>query len=564
MMGDRPFPWEASYPPGVNWDVALTPTTIPQMFEQAVAAFSPRTAIRWGSSAITFGMLGRTVRMFAAALRARGTGPGDTVALYLPNSVTHPEAFFGTLRTGARVVHLSPLDGPKVLGHKLRDTGARTLVTAQTAGMPPTLLDNARKLRADGLLDTIILDDAHAGSHQPSDVALLCDFVLSGVPFPPSGAALRDAQWQGYIDKIVWPSTSPADIALLQYTGGTTGLPKGAMLSHANLMAALASYDAWFDGQQLAASGTERVIGVLPLFHIYALTAVLLRHIKRGNEILLHPRFDAGTVLDDISVHRATTFPGVPTMWIALANHPRAAATDFSSLRVCSSGGGPLPVEVGRRIEALIGRRLTGGWGMTETSPAGTNIAASGLTKQGTVGLPLPGVEISVVALDDPRRVLSAGETGEIRVRGANVTSGYWNSPEANAKAFVDGWFLTGDVGYLDADGFMFLVDRRSDLIISGGFNVYPQLIEQAIYEHASVEEAVVIGVPDAYRGESAKAFIKLKAGTGQFTLEELRAFLAGKLGRHELPAALEFRAELPKTAVGKLSRLALRDEAKP
>ena len=531
-MATRPFPWERSYPPGVEWDVDIVPATIPQLLDTAVAAFGPRVAIRFDGRSLTFTELGHRAQLFANGLQSLGIMPGQSVALYLPNSLTHPVAFFGALSAGARVIHLSPLDGPRVLAHKLADSGARTLITTAA------LHENVRRLMADGLLDAVISDSAGSSEFLSLDQLL----TASGESAPK-------------------PAIRPSDIAVLQYTGGTTGLPKAAMLTHANLTAALASYDAWFDGQQLAAPGTERVIGVLPLFHIYALTAVLLRHIRRGNEILLHPRFDVAAVLDDISQRRATTFPGVPTMWIALANHPRSGTTDFSSLRVCSSGGGPLPVDVGRRVEALIGRRLTGGWGMTETSPAGTNIAATGLTKPGTVGLPLPGIEISVVALDDPRRELPAGETGEIRIRGLNVTSGYWNRPDANAAAFADGWFLTGDVGYLDADGFMFLVDRRSDMIISGGFNVYPQLIEQAVYDHPSVDEAVIIGVPDAYRGEAAKAFIKLKTGAAEFTLEELRAFLADKVGRHELPTALEFRAELPKTAVGKLSRLTLRQE---
>jgi long-chain acyl-CoA synthetase len=533
-MAARPFPWERSYPPGVKWDVEIVPSTIPELLDTAVQAFGPRTAIRFGRDSLTFAELGDCANRFANGLHDLGVEPGQSVALYLPNSLSHPVAFFGTLIAGARVVHLSPLDGPRVLAHKLADSGARTLITSAP------LHENARRLHADGLLDTMLSDAEKADPFLP----------LSMLMMTSSPAVVQHA-------------VTPNDIAVLQYTGGTTGLPKAAMLSHANLTAALAIYDAWFDGQQLAAPGAERVIGVLPLFHIYALTAVLLRHIKRGNEILLHPRFDINAVLDDITERRATTFPGVPTMWIALANHPRAATTDFSSLRICSSGGGSLPVDVGRRVEALIGRRLTGGWGMTETSPAGTNIGASGLTKTGTVGLPLPGLEISVVALDDPHRELAAGETGEIRIKGPNVTSGYWNRPDANASAFVGGWFLTGDVGYLDTDGFMFLVDRRSDMIISGGFNVYPQLIEQAIYEHPAVAEAVVIGVPDAYRGETAKAFVTLKTDTNPFTLEELRSFLADKLGRHELPTALEFRTELPKTAVGKLSRLALRNEVR-
>ena len=358
-----------------------------------------------------------------------------------------------------------------------------------------------------------------------------------------------------------WPSVSLDDIALLQYTGGTTGMPKGAMLTHANLAAAVASYQACDKANGMAEPGNDIVICVLPLFHIYALTTILLRSIKNGNQILLRVRFDVEQMLHDIEVHRATIFPGVPTMWIALTSRPDIGKRDLSSLRFCGSGGAPLPVEVQMRFEELTGLRLRGGWGMTETAPAGTVIPLDVSPPAGTIGLPMPGIEMGVVALGDPRRELLPGETGEIRVRGPNVTQGYWKCPEETTNAFADGYLLTGDIGTMDENGFFFIVDRKKDMIISGGFNVYPQMIEQAIYEHPSVEEVIVIGVPDAYRGEAAKAFVKLKSGAPAFTQEELKAFLADKIGRHEMPAHLEIRAMLPRTAVGKLSKVELREE---
>jgi long-chain acyl-CoA synthetase len=284
-----------------------------------------------------------------------------------------------------------------------------------------------------------------------------------------------------------------------------------------------------------------------------------LRQIDSGNIILMHQRFDVEAVLRDIEVKRATAFLGVPTMWIAIANTPGFEKRDFSSLVLAGSGGAPLPVEIVKILGEKIGLSLKGGWGMTETCSAGTAHPKDGPDKPASIGLPLPGIDLDVVSLDDPARVLGVGEVGEIRIKGPNVTKGYWNRPDESAAAYVDGRFLTGDVGYMDEDGYFFIVDRKKDMIISGGFNVYPQMIEQAIYEHPAVQEVIVIGIPDAYRGEAAKAFVKLRNGAEPFTLEDLRTFLAGKVGKHELPAALEFRNELPRTTVGKLSRHELR-----
>ncbi len=544
----RPHPWERSYPPAVRWDAPIVPSTLPRLLDGAVAAFGPHPSIEHRDRRISFADLGRRADAFAAALLAAGIGPGDALALYLPNTPDHPVTFFGGARAGLRLVHLSPLDAERELAHKLGDSGARVLVTTNW----PNVLPMALKLLERGHADRLIVGDDGAWGPSP----------VSPMPVPERhGVTTLAAFVAGAQPPAAWPRVEPEDVALLQYTGGTTGTPKGAILTHGNLTAAVESYEAWFGPQLKSRPGGQRVICALPLFHIYALTTILLRHIRNGNEILLRSRFDPETILRDIEVKRATSFPGVPTMWIALANHPGIETRDFSSLVHCSSGGAPLPVEVGEQFERLTGRKLRGGWGMTETAPAGTNLPLEGPSKPGSVGLPLPGVELGIVPLDDPRRPLAPREVGEIRVRGLNVTRGYWNRPEETAAAFVDGWFMTGDIGTMDEDGYFFIVDRRKDMIISGGFNVYPQVIEQAVYEHPQVEEAGVIGIPDPYRGEAAKVFVKLKDGAPGFTLADLQAFLADKIGRHEMPAALEIRASLPRSPVGKLSKLALREE---
>ena len=547
-MSDRPFAWEKSYPPGIRWDAPIALSTVPALLRESAAEFTDAPAIEFRGRTISYSDLLREAELFGAALMRAGIGRGSALALYLPNTPYHPFAFFGGALTGARLVHLSPLDAERELSHKLADSGARVLVTTNLGGM----YEKARALLDAGLLDLLIVgDDGRFGpSPAPATAVAEGPRVASYATFTA-----------GAEPPAAWPNVKPSDIALLQYTGGTTGMPKGAILTHANLTAAVSMYAAWFGGIPGDRTERDRIICVLPLFHIYALTTILLRGLKRGAELLLRTRFDVETTIRDIEERRATHFPGVPTMWIALSTSPGIETRDFSSLAYCGSGGAPLPVEVADRFERLTGHKLVGGWGMTETSPAGTNRLGAGPSKPGTIGLPLPGVEMDVCSLDDPRRVLPVGETGELRIRGPNVTQGYWNRPEETAASFADGWFLTGDIGHMDPDGFFFITDRKKDMIISGGYNVYPQMIEQAVYQHPAVEECLVVGIPDGYRGEAAKAFVKLRAGAAPFTLEALQGFLADKVGRHEMPQSLEFRPALPRTAVGKLSKVELRAE---
>lgn len=547
-ISNIPF-WEKSYPDGLHWDIPIEPISLPTMLQRTVAKHQDRNAIEYRDHLISYPELGRSVDRFAAALLARaGVGAGTPIALYLSNSPYHPIGFFGSAKAGARIAQLSPLDAERELMHKLEDSGARILFTTN---LPP-LLPMALKLLETGKIDLLIVGEDQVWG--PAAVPQL------EIPDRPGVVAYGD-----FIADVAppaaWPELGADDIVLLQYTSGTTGKPKGAILTHGNLTAAVQIYRAWFEAHEKAVGGgaQSRVICVLPLFHIYALSAVLLRQLDAGALILLRPRFDIETVLCDIEVKRATIFPGVPTMWIALANHPGIEARDLSSLIYCGSGGAPLPVEVAARFAKQAGLALRGGWGMTETASPGTALPIHGPDKPGTIGLPLPGIIIDIVSLDDPAQLLPIGETGEMRIKGPNVTQGYWQQAKATADSFTDGGFLTGDIGYMDADGYVFIVDRKKDMIISGGFNVYPQMVEQAIYEHPNVEEVLVIGIPDEYRGEAAKAFIKLREGAADLTIEELRIFLADKLGRHSLPVALEIRAALPRTAVGKLSKKELR-----
>jgi long-chain acyl-CoA synthetase len=541
-------PGEKFYPEGVRWDDPIARGTLPDLLSTAAAQYGARPAIEFRDRPISYAELEAMVEVAAAAFLRAGYGKNQSVALFLGNTPDHPINFFGALKAGARIVHLSPLDGEIALSHKLSDSGARILVTSNLSALLPTAL----KFLAKGLLDRLVVcEDDHWGK-----------VGTPQTPLPASPAIITYRQFiDGAAKPAQWPSIDADDVALLQYTGGTTGLPKGAMLSHGNLTSAVSIYDVWGKAARARRDAVERVVCVLPLFHIFALTVVMLSSFQRGNLISLHQRFDVEAVMRDIEVKRATAFPGVPTMWIAIAALPDLDKRDLSSLVSCGSGGAPLPVEVAKIFERKVGMKLKSGWGMTETCSPGTAHPQEGPDKPGSIGLMLPGIELDVVALDDPKKVLPVGEVGEIRIRGPNVTKGYWNRPKETAEAFVGDRFLTGDIGYMDADGYFYLVDRKKDMIISGGFNVYPQMIEQAIYTHPAVHEVIVIGIPDDYRGEAAKAFVKLRAGATPFTLEELKTFLAGKLGKHEIPAALDFVDELPRTSVGKLSRHELRNQ---
>jgi long-chain acyl-CoA synthetase len=368
----------------------------------------------------------------------------------------------------------------------------------------------------------------------------------------------NDGRYQPHVVRSV-----DDEIVVLQYTGGTTGLPKGAMLTHANLSSACAQYLESTGGDPpILEEGRERVLVVLPLFHIYALSVNMMLGIRLGAHMVLHTRFDLDAVMHDLAAKKITTFPGVPTMFTAIINHPKAGEIDLRSLKFCGSGGAPLPVEVEHRFFALTGCHLNEGWGMTETSPTGTFTPARGIRKAGSCGMPLPGIRLKLMSLDDPSREAAIGEPGELCIKGPNVMKGYWNNEAATAASMTpDGYFKSGDVAKMDADGFFYIVDRTKDMLLCGGYNVYPRVLEEAMYEHPSIAEVCVIGIPDEYRGQSPKAFIKLKAGAPSFTLDEFKLFLKDRLGKHEMVGAIEIRDELPKTAVGKLSKKELVEE---
>jgi long-chain acyl-CoA synthetase len=558
-MADHP--WIKSYPAGVHWDAELALVPLQQLLTDAAARWGDNPAVEFMGRVLSYRELDRLSDRAAAGLQALGVGPGVHVGLYLPNTPHYAIAFFGAMKAGATVVNYSPLDVERVLAHKIEDSRTDLMITLDLA----SLLPQAQRLLGASRLQRLVVGGFADFAAEPG--AVRSHLQQSGLLAPPqadSPAMSFDALLEndGRYEQHALGDLRQA-IAVLQYTGGTTGAPKGAMLSHANLSAACAQYLASSQGSPpVLSEGTERMLVVLPLFHIYALTVNLLFGVRLGAHMVLHARFEVDAVVRDLVAKQISIFAGVPTMYTALVHHPRVADGSLRTLKFCGSGGAPLPVEVAQRFQRLTGCPLNEGWGMTETSPTGTFTPVHGLRKPGSCGMPLPRVELRLESLSDPGTAVPTGERGELCVRGPNLMKGYWNNPAATAQSMTpDGYFRTGDIATIDADGCVFIVDRTKDMLLCGGFNVYPRLIEEAIYEHPAVEEVCVIGMPDAYRGQAPKAFVKLRDGAATLTLDALQDFLKDRLGRHEMVQALELRASLPKTAVGKLSKKDLVDE---
>jgi long-chain acyl-CoA synthetase len=546
------MPWIKSYPAGVRWDVRIKPMPVQKILDDTVAKWPDRPAVEFMGKRLTYRELGNLSDCAARGLQQLGVKPGVHVGLYLPNTPHYIIAFFGVLKAGGTVVNYSPLDAAKVLEHKIEDSRTDFLITLDLASLYPQMAAMLGKTRLQKLIVGSLAE--MTASKQLSEVAWDDRHV--------SFAELlnNDGDFQAY------PIADPSDtIAVLQYTGGTTGLPKGAMLTHANLTSAcLQSWETAGGTPRVLDEGHERMLAVLPPFHIYALTVNVLFGILGGSEIIQHVRFDPKAVLEDITNKKVTVFCGVPTMYTALINHPETPKSSLRSLKYCASGGAPLPVEVAQQFAAITGCNIGEGWGMTETSPTGTFTPgqAGGMRKTGSCGMPAPGIVIKFLSVDNPKQYVPLGERGEICIQGPNVMKGYWNNPQATADVTTfDGFLRTGDVGYMNEDGFVFIVDRTKDMLLCSGYNVYPRVLEEAIYKHPAVEEVAVIGIRDEYRGQSPKAFVKLKAGAAPFALDALQKFLKDKLGKHEMVQALEIRAELPKTAVGKISKKELYDE---
>ena len=541
-------PWLRAYPDHVSWKAELPGRPVSALLDDAVARFPSHECMDFLGKRYTYAELGDLVERAAAGFRTLGVDKGVKVGLFLPNCPQFIIAYFGILRAGGTVVNYSPLYAEEELLRQIEDSGTTIMVTLSLNALYPKMAAVLPKSR----IEKLVVGDLQDALPFPKN--LLFSLFKRGEIADVAADDMHVPFRQLVAPQAPCPPVAirpDDDVAVLQYTGGTTGVSKGAMLTHANISTNIQQALLWNQDLQ---PGRERMMGVLPFFHVFAMSVVMGLTLAVGGSIVMHPRFELEAVLKDIAKKKPTLFPGVPTMYMAIINHPRIQRFDLTSIKTCMAGGAPLPMEVKQRFERLSGCTLVEGYGLTECSPMATANPIGAPGKEGSVGMPLPATTITIVDKDDPHQLLPQGEAGEICISGPQVMKGYWGREQATAETIVEGRLRTGDVGYLDDDGYLFIIDRIKDLILVSGFNVFPRNVEEGIYRHPAVDEVTVIGIPDDYAGEAVKAFIKLKDGH-RLDADELQAFLKDKLGRHEMPKHFEFRAELPKTMIGKLSK---------
>ena len=541
----------AAYRHPTPWATGFPPLSLVDMFENTARTYPERPLIDFLGRRYSYAEVVDGAARVATGLARLGYGPGDRIGLFLPNVPHYLAAYYGVLKLGATVVNFSPLYTAGELAHQVEDSGTKLLFTLSASALLPTAL----KVLDQSGLERLVVGSV-AGALPATKSLFYRLFRGKEVTKRPDDARITAFSALIANDGVHdFPAIDPAtQIALIQYTGGTTGTPKGAMLSHQNLSANARQVEAMdpHPGED------DRIIGVLPLFHVFANTCVMNRTVANGGMIVLLPRFDGAQVLAAIERTRATALPGVPTMYQALLDHPKLASADLSSLKYCISGGAPLPAEVKAKFEAATGARVIEGYGLSESSGVVSCNPYEGEGKLGTIGQPIPATEVRLADKEDASRPAPDGQPGEILVRGPQIMKGYWNRPDADAKVFVPdeggAWLRTGDVGAIDADGFIHVVDRLKDMIAVSGFKVFPSQIEAVLYRHPAVKEALVIGVPDTYRGEQPRAYVTLNDGATAIG-DEIKAWLNPQLGHHERVDQVVVRLALPKTLVGKLSR---------
>ena len=546
-----------SYHHPTPWDAQFEPIALPEMFARTTRANPEAPFLHFLGRTYAYRELYDEARRFAAGLQALGIAKGDRVGLFLPNVPIYASAYYGAMMAGAVVVNFSPLYTVEELAWQVADSGTRLLVTVDV----PELYGTASQVLESSALETLVVGSL-ADQLPMGKSLLLRTLGRSKIAKVEWSHAIRPWSEMTPDGEAVSVAIDPrADLALLQYTGGTTGRPKGAMLGHDQLS---------MNAQQVAAINPfgnvqdEVFMGALPFFHVFANTSLLNHAVATGASIAMLPRFDAGQVLKAIAKHKATGFPGVPTMFQALLDHPDIGKTDLSSLKVCISGGAPMPAPVHTKFEEVTGVRVVEGYGLTESSGVVSVNPYAGKRKKGTIGQVVAGTQVILLDKEDPSKLAPEGEPGELAIHGPQIMRGYWNRPEASEEVFVThgnvSYLRTGDVAVIDEDGFLEIVDRIKDMIAVGGFKVFPSQVEDVLLENSAVKEALVIGVPHDYLGEMPRAYVTLYPDA-ETDAETLADWLNTHVGKHERVESIVIREELPKTLIGKLDRKALRAE---
>jgi long-chain acyl-CoA synthetase len=549
--------WLKNYPEEIPHTIEFPEIPLYQFLTDAYNESASKTAIHFMGKELTFKELYESALKFANYLRSLGVEKGDRVAVMLPNCPQAVIAYFGVLYAGGVVVQTNPLYTERELQYQMADSGAKVILVMDI--LYPRTMKIIKETKLENVIVTGIKD------YLPFPKNLVYPFIQKK-QYGFSVKVEHSGQNHLFTEIMKTAPVKPLendfdfenDLALLQYTGGTTGFPKGVMLTHKNLIANTLMCGQWLSRNE---KGKERILGILPFFHVYGMTTVLILSVMQHQTMVLLPKFDVDQALKTIDKQKPTLFPGAPTMYIGLLNHPDIEKYDLSSIKACLSGSAPLPVEVQEKFEKVTGGKLVEGYGLTETSPVTHANFIWGNRVSGSIGVPWPNTD-SAILRSGETEILPPGEIGEIAIKGPQVMKGYWNRPEDTASTFADGWFLTGDLGYMDENGYFYVVDRKKDMIIAGGFNIYPREVEEVLYEHPAIQECVVAGIPDPYRGETVKAYIVLKEGES-VTDKELNEHCRQNLAAYKVPRFYEFRAELPKTAVGKILRRTLVEEEK-
>ncbi len=557
-------PWQKMYEPGVPNEIDYPEgMVVTDILERAAARFpnNPATIFpvavgsRLLAGRLTYRDLDTATNRFANALMQLGVQKGDRVALLFPNSPQFVIAYLGALKAGAVVIAFNPVYTEHEIERQLNDCGAETIVT-MTKWYP-----EVKRVQANTRVTRVIATNIKDYFHPVA--ALLFSLAKEKaegfrVQLDPKDYSFK-LMLQRSSDAKPNVKISPDDIALLQYTGGTTGVPKGAVLTHRNLVSNCLQCVSWFTNAQ---EGKEVTLSIIPFFHMYGMMVAMLLTLSKAGALVLFPRFDIQQAFMAIDAYKPTIFPGVPALYIAFINSPDVHKHDLRSIKACLSGAAPLPQEVQTGFEMLTQGRLVEGYGMTESSPLTHANPLNGERRAGSIGVPVPSTDARIVNPENPDEEMAQGQVGELAIRGPQVFQGYWNRPEESVNTLRNGWLITGDIARMDADGFFYIVERKKDMIIIGGYKVFPRDIEEELFKHPKIQEASVIGVPHPKMGEVPKAFVVLKAGASA-TEQEIIDYMSQNVADYKVPRKIEFRDALPKTLIGKVLKRQLVEEEK-